>query len=78
VILRVFGVMLIGALVLAAAEAYLVKAEVNAQARNLARLRAEVHRLLDDTAASRAELCKLDNSTCFHWLRDRDMPGWRE
>jgi hypothetical protein len=72
-ILRVVGLVVIGILVLAAADLYRIKSDLNVQVEHIAQLRAEMRRLQDEIAASRAGWCKLENSMCLHWLRE-----WRE
>ena len=60
-IFRIFNIVVIGALVLAAAYVYRIKFDSTVQAEHLAKLRGEVRRERDRIAALRAEWGELDN-----------------
>jgi hypothetical protein len=61
VILRVLHLVVIGVLVLAAADVYRIKFDSTVQAEHLAKLRSEVRRVRDQIAALRAQWGELDN-----------------
>jgi hypothetical protein len=61
VILRILNFVVIGSLVLAAADVYRIKYESTVQAEHLAKLRGEVRRVRDQIAALRAQWGELDN-----------------
>jgi hypothetical protein len=61
VILRILNLVVIGTLVLAAADVYRIKFDSTVQAEHLAKLRTEVRRERDKIAALRAEWGELDN-----------------
>jgi hypothetical protein len=61
VILRVLNFIVIGVLVLAAADVYRIKYDSTVQAERLAKLRAEVRKVTDQIAALRAQWGELDN-----------------
>jgi hypothetical protein len=61
VILRVLNFVVIGVLVLAAADVYRIKFDSTVQAERLAKLRSEVRRVSDQIAALRAQWGELDN-----------------
>jgi hypothetical protein len=61
VILRILNFVVIGLLVLAAADVYRIKFDSTVQAEHLAKLRAEVRRERDKIAALRAEWGERDN-----------------
>jgi hypothetical protein len=61
VILRVLNFVVIGVLVLAAADVYRIKYESAAQAEHLAKLRGEVRHVRDQIAALHAQWSELDN-----------------
>jgi len=61
VILRVLNLVVIGMLVLAAADVYRIKYDSTVQAERLAKLRSEVRRVRDQIAALRAQWSELDS-----------------
>jgi hypothetical protein len=61
VILRILNFVVIGSLVLAAADVYRIKYDATVQAEHLAKLRGEVRRTRDQIAALRAQWGELDN-----------------
>jgi hypothetical protein len=61
VILRILNFVVIGLLVLAAADVYRIKFDSTVQAEHLAKLRAEVRRERDKIAVLRAQWGELDN-----------------
>ena len=60
-ILRIINFVVIGLLVLAAADVYRIKYDSTVQAERLAKLRGEVRRVRDQIAALRAQWGELDN-----------------
>lgn len=70
-ILRVLNIVVIGALVLAAADVYRIKFNSTVQAERLAKLRGEVRRERDAIAALRAEWGQLDNPERIEALAKR-------
>jgi cell division protein FtsL len=70
-ILRVLNFVVIGALVLAAADVYRIKFDSTVQAERLAKLRSEVRRERDEIAALRAEWGQLDNPDRIEALAKR-------
>ena len=70
-ILRVLNIVVIGALVLAAADVYRIKFNSTVQAERLAKLRGEVRRERDTIAALRAEWGQLDNPERIEALANR-------
>ena len=60
-ILRILNLVVIGVLVLAAADVYRIKYDSTVQAEHLAKLRGEVRRVRDQIAALRAQWGELDN-----------------
>jgi cell division protein FtsL len=61
VILRVLNFLVIGVLVLAAADVYRIKYDSTVQAEHLAKLRGEARRVREQIAALRAQWGELDN-----------------
>ncbi|MGA8613546.1 MAG: hypothetical protein WB760_18125 [Xanthobacteraceae bacterium] len=70
-ILRVLNFVVIGLLVLAAADVYRIKFDSTVQAEHLAKLRAEVRRERDKIAALRAEWGELDDPARIESLTKR-------
>ena len=70
-ILRILNFVVIGLLVLAAADVYRIKFDSTVQAEHLAKLRAEVRRERDKIAALRAEWGELDNPARIELLAKR-------
>ncbi|HLN36849.1 MAG TPA: hypothetical protein VK337_03640 [Xanthobacteraceae bacterium] len=70
-IFRIFNIVVIGALVLAAAYVYRIKFDSTVQAEHLAKLRIEVRRERDRIAALRAEWGELDNPARIEILAKR-------
>jgi len=71
VILRILNLVVIGLLVLAAADVYRIKFDSTVQAERLAKLRGEVHRVRDQIAALRAQWGELDNPERIEQLDKR-------
>jgi hypothetical protein len=71
VILRVLNFVVIGTLVLAAADVYRIKYDSTVQAEHLAKLRGEVRRVRDQIAALRAQWGELDNPARIEQLDKR-------
>ena len=70
-ILRILNLVVIGLLVLAAADVYRIKFDSTVQAERLAKLRGEVHRVRDQIAALRAQWGELDNPERIEQLDKR-------
>ena len=70
-ILRIVNFIVIGMLVLAAADVYRIKYDSTVQAERLAKLRGEVHRVRDQIAALRAQWGELDNPERIEQLDKR-------
>ena len=70
-ILRILNFVVIGLLVLAAADVYRIKFDSTVQAERLAKLRGEVHRVRDQIAALRAQWGELDNPERIEQLDKR-------
>lgn len=70
-ILRLFNILVIGALVLAAAYVYRIKFEASVQAERLAKLRDEVRQERDKIAGLRAEWGELDTPARIQVLAQR-------
>jgi hypothetical protein len=70
-IFRIFNIVVIGALILAAAYVYRIKFDSTVQAEHLAKLRGEVRRERDRIAALRAEWGELDNPARIEILAKR-------
>jgi hypothetical protein len=70
-IFRIFNIVVIGVLVLAAAYVYRIKFDSTVQAEHLAKLRSEVRRERDRIAALRAEWGELDNPARIETLAKR-------
>jgi len=73
-IFRIFNIVVIGALVLAAAYVYRVKFDSTVQAEHLAKLRTEVRKERDRIAALRAQWGELDNPARVQALANRFLP----
>jgi hypothetical protein len=71
VILRVLNFVVIGLLVLAAADVYRIKYDSTVQAEHLAKLRSEARRVRDQIAALRAQWGDLDNPGRIEQLNKR-------
>jgi cell division protein FtsL len=69
--LRVLNLVVIGALILAAADVYRIKFDSTVQAERLAKIRSEVRRERDTIAALRAEWGELDNPARIEVLAKR-------
>ena len=70
-IFRIFNIVVIGALVLAAAYVYRIKFDSTVQAEHLAKLRSEARKERDRIAALRAEWGELDNPARIEALAKR-------
>jgi hypothetical protein len=70
-IFRVFNIVVIGALILAAAYVYRIKFDSTVQAEHLAKLRGEVRKESDRIAALHAEWGELDNPARIEELAKR-------
>jgi len=70
-IFRIFNIVVIGALVLAAAYVYRIKFDSTVQAEHLAKLRTEVRKERDRIAALRAQWGELDNPARIQALANR-------
>jgi hypothetical protein len=70
-IFRVFNLVVIGALILAAAYVYRIKFDSTVQAERLAKLRTELRKERDRIAALRAEWGELDNPARIEGLAKR-------
>ena len=70
-ILRVLNFVVIGSLVLAAADVYRIKYDSTVQAEHLAKLRSEVRRVRDQIAVLRAQWGELDNPARIEQLDKR-------
>jgi len=70
-IVRILNFVVIGLLVLAAADVYRIKFDSTVQAERLAKLRGEVHRVRDQIAALRAQWGELDNPERIEQLDKR-------
>ncbi len=68
---RVLNIIVIGALIAAAAWVYKIKFDSTLQAERVARLRADIRRERDSTAALRANWSKLDNPARIQRLSER-------
>jgi cell division protein FtsL len=71
--MRVLNILVIGALVLAAADVYTIKFDSTRQAQRVAKLRLEIRRERDAVAALRAEWAKLDNPARLQDLARRHL-----
>jgi cell division protein FtsL len=71
--MRVLNILVIGALVLAAADVYTIKFDSTRQAQRVAKLRLEIRRERDAVAALRAEWAKLDNPARIQDLARRHL-----
>jgi hypothetical protein len=71
VILRVLNLVVIGVLVLAAADVYRIKYDSTVQAERLAKMRSEVRRVRDQIAALRARWGELDDPGRIEQLNKR-------
>jgi hypothetical protein len=69
--MRLLNLIVIAALVVAAAWVYKIKFDSTVQAERVERLRADIRRERDSTAALRAEWSKLDNPARVQRLSDR-------
>jgi hypothetical protein len=73
-ILRILNFIVIGALVLAAADVYRIKFDSTVQAERLAKIRGEVRRERDSIAALRAQWAELDDPARIEALAKRYLP----
>ena len=73
-ILRIFQLVMVAALVLAAADVYKIKFASTRQAEQVAKLRAEIRRERDAIAALRAEWSELDAPRRIQALAQRHLP----
>jgi hypothetical protein len=73
-ILRLFQLIMVAALVLAAADVYRIKFDSTRQAEHLAKLRGEIRRERDAIAALRAEWSALDMPNRIQALAQRHLP----
>jgi cell division protein FtsL len=71
--MRVLNILVIGALVLAAADVYTIKFDSTRQAQRVAKLRLDIRRERDAVAALRAEWAKLDNPARLQDLARRHL-----
>jgi cell division protein FtsL len=71
--MRVLNIVVAAVLVLAAAHVYKIKFEATVQAERVAKLRAEIGRERDATAALRAEWSQLDNPVRIQALAQRHL-----
>ena len=71
--MRVLNILVIGALVLAAADVYTIKFESTRQAQRVAKLRLEIRRERDAVAALGAEWAKLNNPARIQNLARRHL-----
>jgi cell division protein FtsL len=71
--MRILNICVIVALVLAAADVYKIKFESTRQAQRVAKLRTEIRRERDATAALRAEWSQLDNPDRIQALARRHL-----
>jgi cell division protein FtsL len=71
--MRVLNILVIGALVLAAADVYTIKFDSTRQGQRVAKLRLEIRRERDAVAALRAEWAKLDNPARIQDLARRHL-----
>lgn len=70
-IFRIFNIVAIGALILAAAYVYRIKYDSTVQAEHLAKLRTELRKERDRIASLRAQWGELDNPTRIQALANR-------